>query len=380
MIYIADYLCQKHKSGYLVCGDTCLCERTSTSTVYILCDGIGSGVYANIASITCSQRIKELLRRGVPLRKASEMVASSMHRARKEKIPFSAFSAVVILPDGNFTVYTYENPNPIFIQNGTAKVMTPRYYTSGYEVIGECTGSFQKGDSLLLSSDGVTQAGLGRGQGFGIGSDGVVDFINRNHKINDDVSELPDKIVEFCRSFSNGISDDDTTLALLNCQEARELTLLTGPPSKHSLDHEYAMAIKKARGMTVVSGATTAEIVSRELDIPVETLDYNASYGTPPEYYMEGIDLSTEGAITLNQALNVLDEPIELMEGNSPVKRLCAMLKEADVIHFHVGNANNEAHEDMFFKQVGVRVRKTTVEMLADKLNAMGKIVTKRYY
>ncbi len=380
MKYFAEHLCQKIKTGYIVCGDASSCQRESKATTYIVCDGVGSGVYANIAAITCIERIKELLRLGVSLRNTTEMVAASMHRARKEKIPFSAFSAAVILPEGQFTVYTYEAPEPIFMQDGSARVMTPRFYTSGFEVIGEFTGTFREGDSLILSSDGVTQAGLGRGHGFGIGVDGVVDFINRNFKANDDIGKLPDRIVEYCGTFADGAFEDDTTLALINCRKAEEVTILTGPPSKNSRDHEFAGALKMARGKKIVCGATTAEIVSRELEIPVETKEFNSLYGTPPEYDMEGIDMATEGAITLNQVCNVLDDPIEKVPGYSTVKLLCVLLKNADIIHFHIGNANNEGHEDLIFKQAGVRVRQATIETLTEKLNIMGKVVTKRYY
>ena len=380
MKYFAEYLCQEHKTGYSVCGDTCSCERSFKNTTVIVCDGIGSGVYANIAAITCTGRIKELLKLGVSLRNASEMVASSMHRARKEKIPFAAFSVAVIQPDGHFTVFVYEAPAPVIIKKAEAEALEPVYHTCDQEVVGEYTGKLLEDDSLILCSDGVTEAGLGRGHGLGIGVDGVVDFINENHQSDKDIRELPSKIVEYCGTFADGIWEDDTTLALINCRKAEELTLLTGPPSKSSIDREYAETIKKAKGRKIICGATTAEIVSRELEIPVETKEFNSLYGTPPEYKMEGVDLATEGAITLNQVCNVLDDPIEKVPGYSTVKFLCILLKDADVIHFHIGNANNDAHEDLLFKQAGVRVRQATIETLTEKLMAMGKVVTKRYY
>ena len=180
MNFYADFLCQEIKAGCSVCGDHCLCERNESGTAYVLCDGIGSGIYANIAAITCAERLMELQRCGVSPRAASEMVAESMRRAREENVPFSAFSAANILPDGHFTVYAYEAPAPILIHDAAAKTLAGRVYTAGYEVISEFVGKLENGDALILSSDGVTQSGMGHGYGFGIGSEGVAEFINHN--------------------------------------------------------------------------------------------------------------------------------------------------------------------------------------------------------
>ena len=89
MKFFDDFRCQKNKHNHAVCGDYTLCERTETGTIYIVCDGIGSGIYANISAINCASRILELFRSGITIRVISEMVAASMHRARKEDIPFS---------------------------------------------------------------------------------------------------------------------------------------------------------------------------------------------------------------------------------------------------------------------------------------------------
>jgi hypothetical protein len=90
--------------------------------------------------------------------------------------------------------------------------------------------------------------------------------------------------------------------------------------------------------------------------------------------------LAVEGSVTLNQVCNIIDEPIELFEEENVVQRLCLMLRESDVIHLHIGMAANHAHESIFFKQVGVRLRRMAVERLTRKLRAMGKLVTENYY
>jgi len=380
MKFFDDFLCQKNKKAYSVCGDYCICERTPTGMIYVLCDGIGSGIYANISAITCANRILELFRGGMSIRIASETVAASMHRAREEEIPFSAFSVAIILPDGQFTVYSYESPNPVLIQNNQAAVLAPRFYTAGFEVIGETSGILEMGDSLLLFSDGVSQAGLGHGYGMGIGSDGVSDYVNRSHEPDDDIAGLPQRIAEMCKTVSAGNYEDDTTLALLHCREAKELTLLTGPPSKQSLDCHFAIDFMNMPGQKIICGSTTTVVIARELGLEVETLSLGNSFGQPPEYRIEGVDLVTEGAITLNQVYNILDEPAERLSGNSAAERMCLMLRATDVIHFLIGNAANTAHNDLIFKQIGVHVRKSTILHIAESLKNMGKLVIMRHY
>ncbi|MDR1891795.1 MAG: serine/threonine-protein phosphatase [Oscillospiraceae bacterium] len=380
MNFYEDMVCQEKKTDYLVCGDWTLCERTAGGTTFVLCDGIGSGVYANIAAIACAERLMELARTGMSLRAACETVAASMHRARKEDIPFSAFSAALILPDGQFAVYTYEAPEAILLQNGTASVLKPRFYTAGYEVIGEVTGTLYSGNTLLLSSDGVTQAGLGYGRGMGIGIEGVAGFINRSRATQEDIHELPRKIVDMCADLCAGRHEDDTTLALVHCREARELTVLTGPPAKPSEDKSCVRDFMSAAGLKVICGSTTTDIVARVLGEKVEMLKLNKGLGAPPEYAIEGIDLVTEGAIMLSQVYNILDEPQELFVENSAVERFCVMLREADVIRLMIGNAANDAHESLLFKQVGVRVRRTIVRLIADRLRQKGKLVLEKYY
>ena len=96
MKYFASLIRQYSKEGERVCGDCVRCLRTGSATYMVLCDGIGSGIYANIAAITCAERLCQLFRSGRGFRSACATVADSMHRAHSENIPYSAFTAVKI--------------------------------------------------------------------------------------------------------------------------------------------------------------------------------------------------------------------------------------------------------------------------------------------
>lgn len=380
MKFIQDIVKQVSKRNQIVSGDTFLCERTLESTEFVLCDGIGSGVYANIAAITCANRLIELFRTGVSLRYACEKVADSMHRARKEEIPFSAFSVAKVLNDGQFTVYTYEAPVPILIKEGIAQPLKPYYYTANYEIIGESSGVLGIGDSLVLCSDGATQAGLGKGYFFGIGAEGIAEYINSKLTYGGNINELPQDIIKMCSRVSEGIYEDDTTVAVLQCREASQLTLMSGPPSAKTKDRAFVERFMSAHGTRVVCGSTTADILSRELNKEAKLVKNNISPGSPPEYIIDGVDMVTEGAAMLNQVYNILDENPERFIEDSATERLCALLQEADVITFLVGNAINEAHSALLFKQMGIHPRAATVKRISEQLKKMGKLVIEEHY
>lgn len=380
MKFFEDTVKQKFKNNQIVCGDAFLCQRTPERTLFVLSDGIGSGVYANIAAITCANRLMELWRSGVSVRTACRMVADSMHKAKEADIPFSAFTAAMILNDGQFSVYSYESPNPVLIQGGIAQTLEPVFLKAGYEILGESTGMLDFNDSLVLFSDGVTQAGLGNGYSLGIEALGVQKFINRLVGRDTDHRSIPGQILEMCREVSGGHYGDDTSVAVLHCREASQMTLLTGPPAQKSRDREYARKFMNMPGFRVVCGSTTADILSRELQKEVQIVQLGSSYGSPPEYSMEGVDMVTEGAVMLNQVYNILEEDPALFTENTVVERLCALMLRVDVITFMVGNAINDAHEALVFKQVGVRARHTAVRLLAERLQELGKLVTLEYW
>ena len=367
--FIEDIVEQKPKQNYIVCGDTYICQRTQESTFFVLCDGIGSGVYANIAAITCANRLMELHRSGVSMRSMSEMVADSMHRAREEKIPFAAFTAVKILNDGLFITYTYEAPEPIMIKDGLAIPLKPSIHSAEYEVIGETTGKLELGDSLIVVSDGITQSGLGQGSSFGIGTEGLVDFVNRRSAHKHNIYKLPGEVLEMSNRICGGRYEDDSTVAILHCREASQLAILSGPPALRAKDKEIVESFMNAPGLHVVAGSTTADIVSRELKREVTFVDNTRSLASPPEYKIDGIDL-----------VNILDEDSCSLSGDSPVERFCAMMLKADAITFFIGSAVNEAHDSMVFRQAGIRPRISAIQLISKKLKDMGKLVVEVKY
>ena len=63
-----------------------------------------------------------------------------------------------------------------------------------------------------------------------------------------------------------------------------------------------------------------------------------------------------------------------LKDGEEGVFRLCALLRQADIVRFFEGKAENTAHDDITFKQMGILKRALIVQLLNEKLVKMGKV------
>ena len=161
-----------------------------------------------------------------------------------------------------------------------------------------------------------------------------------------------------------------------------KLTILTGPPSDRSMDNSYVSDFMNMPGAKVLCGSTTADIVAREFGLTVTNMPMAMAVGQTPEYQIDGIDLVTEGAATLTHVYNVLDKPVESLSGISAAEKICLMMHSADEINLMIGKAENIAYEKLAqaFKKAGIKVRKTVVEQISEKLKSKGKRVNERYY
>lgn len=386
MKFLDLILKQACKAGESVCGDYFLSERMRGAQIYVLCDGIGSGAYANIAAIYHANRLMELLRSDVALQDACRLLAEAMHRARTEAVPYAAFSVFRILPDGNFVGYTYEAPRPLLIQEGHARVMTAQRYEAGAEVFYEYSGILFQGDQILLYSDGVTQAGMGKGIRFGIGEEKIAEYFNLMLPIAEDCTshqgweDIMADLMAYVRTLCGGEDEDDVTAAAICCREGRSMVIATGPPSVKEKDELMAKRFAAFQGTRAICGSSTIDILSHLLHLNVNKSAAPPSLLYPPEYEVEGVDFASEGAIMLNQTLNLLaDDPAEFYLG-SPVEMLCTYLHEHDCITFLLGMAVNRSYPEMMFRQLGMHPRFEVVELLAEALERMGKWVSIERY
>jgi hypothetical protein len=379
--YVETIVAQSAKRAGMICGDFVTVERTDEATTAVLADGIGTGVKARVAAVMYASRLMELIRLGFTLREACAKVVDIMHEARTSDIPFAAFSVCRVLNSGHATILSYEIPAPILVDRRLAAYLPqPRSYPLGLEMIAETNCILDHGDGIILVSDGVSQAGLGHTYRMGWGLPLVSDFVNGCLIQGTDLGHVPERILEKVKDISGATYGDDTTCLLLLCREARVLNVLTGPPSNKTSDEAVVREFMEKKGLKAICGSTTSEIFSRLLGKPITINDGLADdYFKPPSYQIDGIDLATEGAITLNQVYNIIDEKEEKLESHSSVSDLYRLLHGSDMINFFVGTASNPAHRAIAFKQMGVLPREAIVLLLVEKLKKLGKLVNIEY-
>ena len=370
---------QTPKKNGSACGDAWRAIRKPDATTIIVADGIGSGIKANIYANMIISRFINLIDRGFSLRRAFSSIVHTMHDARGTDAPYAVFTVARILKNGEATILGYEMPEAIFIGRHSSSVVKPRNITLGHEIISETNLFLEPGEGIMMFSDGISQAGTGMGFKFGWESSGVSRFINdcQSRAINN--SLLAQMVHAQAREHWRDARGDDCTVVSAFCREGKVVNIMTGPPINKADDDKVTGKFLSRTGIKIVCGATTSQVVARKLGKEVQINKAEYSMIAPPGYSIEGVDIVTEGAITLNQVYNIFEADSKRYEPDTSVTLLCDALKEADKVSFIVGRAENLGHKDIAFTQRGILPRQTIVKLLIEKLDAAGKLVEIEY-
>ncbi len=361
------------------CGDVVACKRDSFHTTILLVDGIGSGIKAHIAATMNSARIMQMLTDGFSLRDVFSHMVKTMNEWRSYNQPFSAFTLTRIMHDGTATMLSYEAPVPLLLGAREAYVLPAQTLTIGEALVSEIDYHLKHGEGVLLVSDGITQAGIGNGLPRGWTIEGVNGFVNRLIARSTPTEKIPDAVLNEVFRLDGSTYADDCTVIAAPFRQGHVVTIFTGPPEYPADDDAAVEQFLTQKGSKIVCGSTTANIVARYLKTEVQVEHNRANTGTPPQYFIDGIDLVTEGAITLNQLHNILEEDLLNTAERSAVFDLWQQVMDADRIQFVVGKKVNAASDDIIWRKQGILPRLRIVNLLARKLESMGKLVTITY-
>ena len=122
--------------------------------------------------------------------------------------------------------------------------------------------------------------------------------------------------------------------------------------------------IHEFEGRKIVCGATTGDILARELNLTIVNGHIQEDPELPPLSYLEGVDLFTEGILTLSKVhkiLQVYSNTYKLEKG--PADQIVRLFLESDDIQFVVGTKINEAHQDPNLP-VELEIRRTLVRRI----------------
>ena len=360
-IFVEAGCFQINKNGNFACGDTILLHKVANQErcIAVLSDGLGSGIKANVLStMTASMAMNFSIKRE-PIMRTARTIMDTLPVDSKRNISYATFTIIDIDQNGETKIAEFDTPPLLLIRNGKVEHLDPKTYkinenaeTGAYERILKLSElSLKKGDRLVVYSDGVSQSGMGKmDMPFGW-DDGVEAFIEDLLKKNNNISarELARRIVRKAEMNDNFKSKDDISCISIYVREPRKLLICSGPPFSEEKDKYLAEVISSYDGKKIVCGGTTSQIIARELNREIEVdmdLDKIAS-GLPPESHIEGIDLVTEGIITLGALSKLLEEDKfnDLPEDN-PAWNILKYVIDADIIDILVGTKINVAHQD----------------------------------
>jgi hypothetical protein len=360
------------------CGDVVRQQRDEQGTTLIVSDGLGHGIKANIAANMCASRLLTLLDGGLSLEDAFTTVAGTMNRAWGSELPFAVFTVVRVLKNGQAAIMAYEMPPPLIVGSHKATVLEMQSSVVGKGVATSAQYFFDPGEAIIVMSDGVTQSGMGTRFRLGWEPQGAANFISTQLAAGIKHTDLPIALLRRAIENWGPRQGDDITAAAMALKQGNVLNILTGPPSSPNLDPDYIRDFFRSDGKKVVCGGTTAKILARQTGKRLEIRQEEGDPLTPPQYFIRGIDLTSEGAVTINQVYNLLDN--DLLPKDSPVTDLCRLMREADKIEIFTGTGPNREADALMFKQLGILPRATIIPLLCQKLRQSGKLVIHHTY
>ncbi|MCK5822737.1 MAG: SpoIIE family protein phosphatase [Bacteroidales bacterium] len=376
--YIEINYKQKNHDGERICGDVFLSRRLNKENriIAVLSDGMGHGVKANILATLTSTMALNFTKEHKDFNKIAEIIMKTLPVCSERKISYSTFTIVDIDYDGKTSILEYDNPECIILRG--SEVFDPQWHciildsekNSGKE-LRSCSFYPQKEDRIIFYSDGVTQSGMGKENFlFGWGDKNINFFIKDIIKNDNFISayKLADKVVNRANLNDNFHLKDDTSCAVIYYREPRKLLICTGPPYEKTNDEKLSAIVKDFNGKKIICGATTSDIIARELNYEIEDSFEFEDEDLPPISYMQGVDLVTEGILTLGKVTEILKiYNNNYTLGKGPADRIVKLIKESDQISFVIGTRINIAHQDPSLP-VELEIRRTVVKRIAKLL------------
>ena len=373
-----------------LCGDKVEVLKTDDSDIVIPADGMGSGVKANTLATLTSKILGTMLHEGAALESCVETVARTLPICKVRKVAYATFSILQIFHSGEAYLVEFDNPSCVFIRDG--KLINYPYETREIEgkKIHEYRFTVKKNDCFVLMSDGVIYAGAGAILDLeGWTWDAMAEYTLKCTKQTLSASRLAVMLSQACSELYEEKPGDDTTVAVARVIERRIVNIFTGPPAKKEDDERLMHDFMHTEGKKVVAGGTSANIAARVLGKEIVTKADTSSPDVPPMASIDGIDLVTEGVITLGKSLKLLKKYVrdefdteffDELDADNGASRLAKLLiEECTELNLFVGTAVNAAHKETALN-FDLSMRQNLVEQLVRAAEEMGKTVKVMYY
>ena len=382
---------QINHEGEKICGDVFLSKRIPEEdrVLCVLSDGMGHGVRANVlATLTATISLNFSIEHK-DANALAGIIMKALPVCSERKISYATYTIIDIECD-NVSILEYDNPQTLILRGN--KIYEPEWTHVKYKGdvndkrvmdLKKCSFVPRIEDRIVFCSDGIIQSGLERGLPVGWGRNDLIQFVRKIIEMTPTVSaaDLAERVVKRAAANDLYTPKDDLTCGVVYFRQARKAILCTGPPFNPEKDNEFANILRNFNGKKIISGATTTEIIARELKQTV-TDEERADPALPPSSKMQGVDLVTEGVLTLSKAthlLNNINLNSNVQFGKGPADQICKLLLDTDEIFILVGTKINENHHDPSLP-VEIEIRRHLIQRLTKVLSEkFMKVITIEY-
>lgn len=378
-----------HKNGQELCGDRVDIVRAGDEFFGVLADGLGSGVKANILATLTSKIIVTMMTQGASLEEVVETIANTLPVCKDRGIAYSTFTILNIKPDGELFAAEFDNPYFLYFRGKEMQEVDRTELTIEGKSVFVSRLSLRPGDVLVTFSDGVVHAGVGRLLDLGWQYENIVGYVQEIMQKETSPRMITKRLLQAVNAlYMNSAGDDSTVLSLRIC-ESRPAVVMVGPPIDPGSDTIVVQRLLTSSGKKIVCGGTTSQIVSRVSGRPLDVqIDYD-NPALPPTAKIPGVDLVTEGVLTLRKCLDIIKgqnahtggEPqtINYHKKDGATLLTKALLEDTTETVFLVGRALNPAHQNPGMP-ISLGLKLGLINDLAEELRLAGKKVTVEYY
>lgn len=374
--------------GEQLCGDHVdIVEQGDGSTVIVLADGLGSGVKASILSTLTSKIISTMLAAGLPIEECVSAIAATLPVCSVRGVAYSTFTIIHLRNNETAELIQYDNPQVILIRDEKNFEYPRTEMTIGGKKIFKSVIKLQENDLFVAMSDGCPHAGIGMSYNFGWKREDIAAFMETICVAGYTAKTLSTILIDEVNKLYGGKPGDDATACIVRIRKRVPMNLLFGPPSNRDDCDRMMNLFFSKEGKHIVCGGTTSSIAAKYLGKPLKaTLSFERS-DIPPIAEIEGVDLVTEGVITINRVVEYAKDALsenKLYEkwsfGHDGASLICRMLfEEATDINFYVGRAVNPAHQNPDLP-INFNIKMNLVEELSSCLRRMGKRIKVSYF
>jgi len=377
-----------NKYGEQLCGDHIeIIEPCENSSVIVLADGLGSGVKASILSTLTSKIISTMMSENMELEDCVGTIASTLPVCKERQVAYSTFTIIRIVNNKEAEIIQYDNPMVILLRDGKNFVYDTTITNIGGKQIFKSQIPLKENDIFILMSDGCVHAGVGMSLNFGWKRDDIINFMETFYDVGFTAKTLTTILLDECYKLYDKKCGDDTTVCTIRIREREPVNLLFGPPSHREESNKMMNLFFSKEGKHIICGGTTSKIAADFLKEPlIPSLDF-FDPEIPPTAEIKGVDLVTEGVITINKLLlyakNYLEDNQSYSEwsfkkdGASRIARI--LFEDATDINFFVGRAINPSHQNPNLP-INFSIKMRLVEELSDCLKKMGKKIKVSYF